>query len=135
MVSWGKIKKLEYGYRINSQTTKRSIENHRIKKNECPWMSFSLPTWLYHGEGACQIFWGFLTSLWLSTQFFPKVRFFPVKFLTLCILLLLFIVTGPVVEWLNHLRTLSMREGKEVKRQEAWNIALSCAKLTHAWLI
>lgn len=34
MVSWGKIKKknLEYGYRINSQTTNRSIENHRMKK-------------------------------------------------------------------------------------------------------
>lgn len=66
--------------------------------------------------------------------FFPKVRFFSLKFLTLYILLLLFTFTGPV-EWLNHLKTQSMSEVKEVKRQETWNTAVSRAKLMHAWLI
>lgn len=97
-------------------------------------MSIPPPTWSSHGETAYQILWEFLTSLWLSTLFFPKVRFFSLKFLTLYILLLLFTFTGPV-EWLNHLKTQSMSEVKEVKRQETWNTAVSRAKLMHAWLI
>ena len=98
-------------------------------------MSIPPPTRSSHGEGACQILWGFMTSLWLFTLFFPKVRFFSLRFQTLCILLLLFIFTSPVVEWLNHLKTQSRSEVKEVKRQETWNTALSRAKLMHAWLI
>jgi hypothetical protein len=97
-------------------------------------MSIPLPAQSHHGDGLCQIFWGFVTFIWLSTLFYCRV-FFCLKFLNLCISLLLFIFIGPDVGWLHHLRVISMREVKEAKRQEAWSTALNCAELTQAWLI
>lgn len=77
--------------------------------------------------------WGFVTSIWLSTLFYCSFFLHQVPYP-------LYLIVAIYIHWswcwmAAPLKDTKHEGGEELKSQEAWNTALSCAELTRAWLI